>query len=135
MNAIRSVTESRRPGQAHPVVTPQAIAAVEAIVIENRLVTMNETAAHLDISRGSAHHIVHDKQKLNFHFIHVHIYIFSILSNRTLQHNSFLRVPLQNNLLNNIQYTNNCFSVWYLPLNSNHFSLSLTSYVCIQKQN
>ena len=62
MNAIRSVTESRRPGQAHPVVTPQAFAAVEAIVIENRLVTMNETAAHLDVSRGSAHHIVHDKK-------------------------------------------------------------------------
>jgi len=41
-------------------VTPEAIAAVEAIVKENRRVTVNEIAAHLDMSHGSAHHIVHD---------------------------------------------------------------------------
>jgi hypothetical protein len=45
--------------------TPEAIAAVEAIVKENLSVTMNETAAHLDMSHGSAHHIVHDV--LQFH--------------------------------------------------------------------
>jgi len=39
---------------------PEAIAAVEAIVKENRRLTMNEIAAHLDVSHGSAHHIVHD---------------------------------------------------------------------------
>jgi predicted transcriptional regulator len=38
--------------------TPEAIAAVEAIVKENRRVTVNEIAAHLDMSHGSAHHIV-----------------------------------------------------------------------------
>ena len=32
MNGISSVTDSPRPGQAHPVVTPEAIAAVGAIV-------------------------------------------------------------------------------------------------------
>jgi len=37
-----SVTDSPRPGQAHRVVTPEAIAAVEAFVKENRRVTMNE---------------------------------------------------------------------------------------------
>jgi len=63
INCINSVTESPRPGQAHRVVTPEAIAAVEAIVNENRRVTMNEIAAHLDMSHGSAHHIVHDKTK------------------------------------------------------------------------
>jgi len=38
MNGINSVTDSPRPGQAHPVVTPECIAAVEAIVKENRRV-------------------------------------------------------------------------------------------------
>ena len=62
MNGISSVTDSPRPGQAHRVVTPEAIAAVEVIVKENRSVTVNEIAAHLDMSHGSAHHIVHDKK-------------------------------------------------------------------------
>ena len=62
MNSISSVTDSPRPGQAHRVVTPEVIAAVEAIVKENRLVTVNEIAAHLDMSHGSAHHIGHDKK-------------------------------------------------------------------------
>jgi len=46
-------------------VTPEAIAAVEAIVKENRCVTVHEIAAHLDMSHGSAHHIIHDV--LQFH--------------------------------------------------------------------
>jgi len=46
-------------------VTPEAIAIVEAIVKENRRVTVNEIAAHLDMSHGSAHHKVHDV--LQFH--------------------------------------------------------------------
>jgi len=41
MNGINSP----RPGQAHRVVTPEATAAVEAIVKENRRVTVNEMAA------------------------------------------------------------------------------------------
>ena len=45
--------------------TPEAIAAVEAIVKENRRVTVHEIAAHLDMSHRSAHHIVHDV--LHFH--------------------------------------------------------------------
>jgi hypothetical protein len=59
MNGISSVTYSPRPDQAHRVVTPEAIAAVDAIVKENRRVPVNETAVHLDMSHGSAHHIVH----------------------------------------------------------------------------
>ena len=61
MNGISSVRDSPRPAQVHPVVTPEAIAAIEAIVKENHHVTVNEIAAHLDMSRGSAHHIVQDK--------------------------------------------------------------------------
>ena len=44
MNAVSSVTGSPRPGQVHQIVTPEAIAAVEAIVKENRGVTVNEIA-------------------------------------------------------------------------------------------
>jgi len=65
MNGISSVTDSPRPGQSHRVVTPEGIAAVEAIMKENRHVTVNEIAAHLDMSHGSAHHIVRDV--LQFH--------------------------------------------------------------------
>jgi len=60
MNGFSSVTDSPRPGQAHGVVTSEAIAAVEGILKDNRRVTVNETAAHLDMSHGSAHHTVHD---------------------------------------------------------------------------
>ena len=48
MNGISSVTYSPRPGQAHQVVTPEDIAAVEAIVKENRRVTVNEIARNGD---------------------------------------------------------------------------------------
>jgi hypothetical protein len=41
-------------------VTPEAIAAVEAIVKENHCITVNEIAAHMDKRHGSEHHIVHD---------------------------------------------------------------------------
>jgi len=57
MNGISSVTDSPRTGQAHRVVTPEAIAAGEAIVKENRRVGVNEIAARLGISHGSADYI------------------------------------------------------------------------------
>jgi len=62
MNGISSVTDSPRPRQAQRV---EAITAVKAIVKDNRRVTVNEIAAHMDMSHGSAHHIVHDV--LQFH--------------------------------------------------------------------
>ena len=62
MNGISSVRDPLRPGQAYRVVTPEGIAAVEAIVKENRCVAVNEMAAHPDMSHESAHHIVHDKK-------------------------------------------------------------------------
>jgi cobalamin biosynthesis Co2+ chelatase CbiK len=64
MNSISSVTGCPRPGQAHRVVvTP----VVKGIVKENHL-TVNETAAHLDMCHGSAHHIVND-------FLQLHKYL------------------------------------------------------------
>ena len=60
LNGVTSATESPRPGQVHRAVTPEAIAAVEDIVKENRSVTVQEIAEHLDKGHGSAHHIIHD---------------------------------------------------------------------------
>jgi len=48
MNGVSSVTHSPRPGQAHRVVRPEAIAAVEPIVKENRHVTVNEIGRNGD---------------------------------------------------------------------------------------
>jgi len=69
MNGISSVKVSPRPGQAHRVVTPKAIAAAEAILKENRRVTVNEIAAHLDMSHGSAHHVIHDALQMKNYLI------------------------------------------------------------------
>jgi len=65
LNGVSSVTDSSRPGQAHRVVNPVTTSAVEVIVKENRRVTVHEMAAHVDMSHGSAHHIVQDV--LQFH--------------------------------------------------------------------
>jgi hypothetical protein len=65
MNGISSVTDSPRPGLAHRVVTLEATAAVKVIVKENRHVTVNEIATHMDMNHGSEHQIVHDV--LQFH--------------------------------------------------------------------
>jgi hypothetical protein len=62
MNDISSVTDCTRPVQEHRVGTSETIAAVEAIVKENRRVTVNKIAAHLDMSHGSEHLIVHDNK-------------------------------------------------------------------------
>ena len=47
------------------MVTPEGSAAVEAIVKGNARVTVNEMAAHLDMSHASAHRIV--RGVLRFH--------------------------------------------------------------------
>jgi len=65
VNGVSSVTDSPRPGQTHRVVTPEAIAEVEAIVKENHRITVREIATHLDMGHGSAHHIVRDVLQLH----------------------------------------------------------------------
>ena len=47
-NGISSVADCPRRGQAHRVVTPEGIAAVEVTVKENRRVTVNEIARNGD---------------------------------------------------------------------------------------
>ena len=64
-NGVTSVEDAPHPGQAQQVVTPQNIAGVEAIVMENCRVTLNDIAACLKISHGSAQHVVIDV--LQFH--------------------------------------------------------------------
>jgi len=55
MNAISSVTDCPRPGQAHPVVTPEGITAVEAVVKGNRKVTANEITRDVDYIEKLSH--------------------------------------------------------------------------------
>ena len=60
-NGVTSVEDSPRPGLAFTAVTEDNIAAVENVIRENRHVTVKEVASILDISVGSAHHIIHDE--------------------------------------------------------------------------
>ena len=46
----------------HRVVTPEAIAAVEAIMKENRRVTVNEIVAHLDMSQHNISSMIKNKK-------------------------------------------------------------------------
>ena len=62
-NGITSVEDSPRPGPTFTAVTEDNIAAVENVIQENRRVTVKEVASLLDISVGSAHHIIHYELK------------------------------------------------------------------------
>jgi len=62
-NGVTNVGDSPRPGLAITAVTEDNIAAVEKVIWENRCVTVKEAASLLDISIGSAHHIIHDELK------------------------------------------------------------------------
>ena len=60
-NSVTSVEDSPRPGPAFTTVTEDNIAAVENMIEENRRVSVTEVVSLLDISVGSAHHIIHDE--------------------------------------------------------------------------
>ena len=60
-NGVTSVEDSPRPGPAFTAITEDNIAAVENVVSDNWRVTVKEVASVLDISVGSAHHIIHDE--------------------------------------------------------------------------
>ena len=61
-NSVTSVEDSPRPGPAFTAVSEDNIAALENVIRENRRVTI-EVASLLEISVGSAHHIIHDELK------------------------------------------------------------------------
>ncbi|GFU28880.1 uncharacterized protein TNCV_470151 [Trichonephila clavipes] len=52
------------PGQAHRVIAPEIIAEVNALVLDNRRITMDEIHRLLGIREGTTHTIMH--QDLNF---------------------------------------------------------------------
>ena len=62
-NSVTSVEDSPHPGPAFTAVTEDNIAAVENVIRENWRITIMEVASLLDISVGSAHHIIHDELK------------------------------------------------------------------------
>jgi transposase len=59
-SGVSTLTDAARSGRPHTATTPNAIAAVERVIRENRRVTIDEVAGELKISHGSAHHIIHD---------------------------------------------------------------------------
>ena len=63
-NGVTSVEGSPCPGPAFTAVTEDNIAAMENVIRENWHVTVKEVASLLDISVGSAYHIIHDELKL-----------------------------------------------------------------------
>jgi len=62
-NGVTSVANSPCQGPAFMAVKEDDIAAVENMIRGNRCVTVKEVASLLDISVGSAHHIIHDELK------------------------------------------------------------------------
>ncbi|GFS47812.1 uncharacterized protein TNCV_3598201 [Trichonephila clavipes] len=56
--------DDARPRQAHRVITPEMIAEVKALVLDNHRITMDEIHRLLVISVGTTHTIMH--QHLNF---------------------------------------------------------------------
>ena len=62
-NGVTSVEDSPCPGPALKVIMEDNTAAVEKVIGENRGVTVKNVASLLDISVGSAHHIIHDEPK------------------------------------------------------------------------
>jgi response regulator of citrate/malate metabolism len=55
-----SVKDDERPGQTHRVITPETIAKVDALLQDNRQVSIDELASAVHISHGSVHTILHD---------------------------------------------------------------------------
>ncbi|GBO46556.1 hypothetical protein AVEN_258155-1 [Araneus ventricosus] len=50
-----------RPGQAHIVISSATISAVDEPIRQNRRITAREIAVELSISKGTVHHIIHEK--------------------------------------------------------------------------
>ncbi|GFV51324.1 uncharacterized protein TNCV_3615221 [Trichonephila clavipes] len=59
-----SLEDDAQPGQAHHVITLEMIAEVNALVLDNHRITIDEIHRLLGISVGTTHTIMH--QHLNF---------------------------------------------------------------------
>ncbi|GBM88174.1 hypothetical protein AVEN_198842-1 [Araneus ventricosus] len=49
------------PGQAHVVTNTATISAVDELIRQNLRITAREIAVELSISKGTVHHIIHEK--------------------------------------------------------------------------
>ena len=54
------MADAARSGQPHTADTPEMVAGVECVLRENRRITLDEVVSELNISHGSAHHVIHN---------------------------------------------------------------------------
>ena len=59
-SGVSSVADAARSGRPHTANTPEMVAGVEHILRENCRITLDEVVSELNISHGSAHHIIHN---------------------------------------------------------------------------
>ncbi|GBN65725.1 hypothetical protein AVEN_180372-1 [Araneus ventricosus] len=56
-----NIKDLPRPEQAHVVTNSATISAVDELIRQNRRITTREIAVELSISKGTVHHIIHQK--------------------------------------------------------------------------
>ena len=64
-SGVSSVADAARSGRPHTADTPEMVAGVERMLRGNCRITPDEVVSVLNISHGSAHHIIHNV--LGFH--------------------------------------------------------------------
>ena len=64
-NGASSVADAAHSGRPHATDTTEMVAGVERVLMENRHITLDKVVSQLNISHGSAHHVIHNV--LGFH--------------------------------------------------------------------
>ena len=64
-SGVSSVADAACSGRPHTADTPEMVVGVKRVLRENRRITLDEVVSELNISHGSAHHIIHNV--LGFH--------------------------------------------------------------------
>ena len=59
-SGVSSVADAAHSGRPHTADTPEMVAGVECVLRENRRISLDEVVSKLNISHGSAHHIIHN---------------------------------------------------------------------------
>ena len=59
-SGVSSVADAARSGRPRTADAPEMVAGVERMVRENRRTMLDEVVSELNISYGSAHHIIHN---------------------------------------------------------------------------
>ena len=58
-SGVSSVADTVCSGRPHTADTPEMVAGVECVLWENRRIMLDEVVSELNISHGSAHHVIH----------------------------------------------------------------------------